>query len=65
MEADGRRVAGGRDRAGWAVENPVPGVRAGWDYVDVEAGDDQLRVWTPWTSTADGLAVQLTFPDRR
>ncbi len=48
MEADGKRV-----------ESPVPGVRTGWAYVDVEAGGDQLRVWASWTSTADGLTVQL------
>jgi len=59
MEPDDKRATGGWDRAGGAVEGPAPGVRTGWAYVDVETGGNQLRVWASWTSTADGLTVQL------
>jgi hypothetical protein len=41
------------------AEGPPPGVRTGWTYIDVEAGGGQVRLWASWTSTADGLTLQI------
>lgn len=48
----------GAGRSGGAG-GPPPGVRTGWAHVDVKAGGDQLGLWASWTSTADGLTVQI------